>query len=143
MARNAVGPERVWQDNVEALLRKHGYVVDHSYQLLTRDGIWRTGSTWIGKPDLVALRPPRVLAIEVKAKGRKGTAGPRQLASLSWWSMVPCARAWLLLPDSVPYDTLVDWIRRPAQAPATFGFEPMGQLEAFRVLATADQRTAR
>jgi hypothetical protein len=138
------GAEQVLQRNVHQLLHRYGYVLDHTYRLRTEDGSWRTGSTWNGKPDTLAVRPPRVLAIEFKSGPQASRTNPerrqRQVASLSWWSLVPCARAWLLWPDAVPWDNLRGWIEAPGRAPATFGFEPMDQLAAFRVLATAAQR---
>jgi hypothetical protein len=41
------------------------------------------------------------------------------------------------------YDRFRGWIRRPAEAPAVHGFEPMDQLEAYRVVAPASVRRAR
>jgi hypothetical protein len=134
-------PEKAWQADVQRELHAHAYVVDHSFALPTKDGGWRTGSTWVGKPDLLAVRPPRVLAIEVKALG--GRATPQQVASLTIWSMVPCARAWLLPPGSVDPELLRDWIAHPGQAPSVYGFEPMAHLDALELLATAEQRRAR
>ena len=131
-------PEKSHQAQLQGWLHDEGYVVDHSYALPTTDGNWRTGSTWVGKPDLIAVRPPRVVVIEVKAKG--GKASPQQVASLSLWSLVPCARAWLLPPGAAPDEQVREWIARPAAAPAAFGFTPMSHEEALTVLATAGQR---
>jgi hypothetical protein len=137
MARRPT-PEKEHQARIQGWLHEAAYVVDHSYALPTTDGSWRTGSTWVGKPDLIAVRPPRVVVIEVKAKG--GTASEQQIASLSLWSLVPCARAWLLPPGVVSDELVQAWIRRPGTAPAAFGFTPMTHEEALKVLATSAQR---
>ncbi len=131
--------ERDWQATLVATLEVFGYVVEHTYPLRTQHG-WRTGSTLVGKPDLVALRPPRLLAIECKTA--KGRLTREQIAVLSLYSMVPCARAWVLRPTD-PWPDIQEWLRRPKFAPDVYGFEPLTQLEAFRVVASTSQRVAR
>lgn len=124
--------ERNWQDTLVDLLHVFGYAVDHTYPLQTRQGIWRTPSTMKGKPDLTALRPPRVLAIECKTDRGKPTT--EQRACLTVWAAIPCARAWLLRPSD-DWDTIVAWVRRPSVAPLVYGFDPMDLPEARRILA--------
>lgn len=131
--------EKEWQTTLVAALEVFGYVVEHTYPLQTKHG-WRTGSTLSGKPDLIALRPPRILAIEVKTD--KGRLAPDQRAVLTLYSEVPNARAWVLRPhDSWP--DIQSWMRTPKDAPRIYGFEPMERLEAYRLLATARQRGPR
>jgi hypothetical protein len=131
--------ERDWQATLVAALEVFGYVVEHTYPLRTQHG-WRTGSTLTGKPDLIALRPPRLLAIECKTD--KGRLTTEQVAVLSLYALVPCCRAWVLRPRD-PWDTVQSWLRRPKLAPVTYGFEPMPQLDAYRVVASRTQRVPR
>lgn len=139
MTKRAAVKERDWQNTLVAALQAFGYVVDHTFPLRTKHG-WRSGSTLPGKPDLTALRPPRALAIECKTD--VGVLEDQQRAVLTLWSLIPCARAWVLRPRD-PWDEIQAWMRRPAQAPQVYGFDPMDQLDAYRMVATARQRTAR
>lgn len=124
--------ERNYQDTVVELLHVFGYAVDHTYPLQTKHGFYRTPSTMKGKPDLTALRPPRVLAIEIKTD--RGRATTEQVACLTVWSEIPCARAWLLRPRD-DWDTLVGWVRSPKHAPRVYGFDPIPITEARLILA--------
>lgn len=132
--------ERDWQNTLVQALETFGYVVEHTYPLMTKHGVYRTGSTLKGKPDLIAIRPPRLLAIECKNDRYKPTR--EQIAVLSLYAQVPCARAWVLRPRD-DWDTIVSWLRRPKAAPTVYGFELMPQLDAFRVVASTRQRTTR
>lgn len=133
------GPsEKEWQATLVAALEVFGYVVEHTYPLMTKQGFWRTGSTLKGKPDLIAVRPPRLLAIECKVRREKPTA--EQVAVLSLYSRIPCARAWVL-HDADDWTTIQAWLRRPKLAPAVFGFEPISSdAECRRVIADAGRR---
>jgi len=133
-------PEKLFQAKLVAALHTRGYAVDHTYALRTDDGSWRTGSTLKGKPDLLAIRKPRVLAIEVKAAD--GRLRPEQLAVLSMWSEIPSARAWVLDP-SVPWELILSWIDNSMDAPRAFGFTPMEWIDAWRVVAPASVRKPR
>ena len=133
-------PERAFQQAFVALLEAHRYVVDHTYPLRTSGGQWRTGSTLKGKPDLLALRPPWMLAIELKAKG--GTLAEVQRAVLSVFAAMPQARAWVLY-ETAPTRMLTTWIAEPEAAPATHGFEVMDLVEARRVIAASRLRRRR
>ena len=131
MAKRGATPEAEWQNTLVDLLQTFGYIVEHTYRLRTRDG-WRTGSTLRGKPDLMAIRIPRVLAIECKRDGEYPTRA--QKAVLTLYSHVPCARAWVLRPRD-DFDMITAWVRRPATAPAHYGFEPLDPDDAARILA--------
>lgn len=131
------GPsERDWQATLVGVLELFGYVVEHTYPLRTEHG-WRTGSTLKGKPDLIAVRPPRILAIECKIRREKPT--DEQVAVLSLYSHVPCGRAWILRPSD-PWDDIQAWIRTPARAPAVYGFDPLSPLDARKVLDASRRR---
>jgi hypothetical protein len=116
-------PEKEFQRTIVETLELFGYVGTHLFPLRDIHGQMRTPSTASGWPDLVYLRPPRVLAIEVK--GDTGKADPKQIAWLSLWANIPCARAWLVRPSDPPWNDLLGWIRRPAQAPMLYGFTPI------------------
>lgn len=139
MTRKASVGEKEWQATLVAALEVFGYVVEHTYPLRTQHG-WRTGSTLKGKPDLIAVRPPRLLAIECKTE--VGRLDPDQRAVLSLYAEIPSARAWVLRPTD-PWDDIQAWLRRPRHAPSVYGFEPMPHLDAYRQLATRRQRQPR
>ena len=132
-------PERAFQQVVVVLLVAHRDVVDHTYPLRTSSG-WRTGSTLKGKPDLLALRPPWLLAIELKAQG--GTLAEVQRAVLSVFAALPMTRAWVL-KETAPTRMLTTWIADPEAAPATHGFEVMDLVEARQVIAASRLRPRR
>jgi hypothetical protein len=137
----ASGPtEKEWQATLVAALEVFGYVVEHTYPLLTKQGIWRTGSTLKGKPDLIALRPPRLLAIEVKTD--RGRLEEAQRAVLSLYALIPNARAWVLRPRD-DWSLIQAWMRDPKTAPRVHGFDPVDQLTAYRQVATPRQRGPR
>jgi hypothetical protein len=132
------GPtEREFQATLVSLLEMFGYVTEHSYPLLTRPKggppVWRTGSTLKGKPDLLALRPPRLLAIEVKVG--KGRLEAEQRCVLSLFAAIPCARAWVIRDTDPAWTDVQAWVRRPKAAPAAYGFEVMDPAEARAELA--------
>jgi hypothetical protein len=135
-------PEREFQRTLVQVLEAFGWEVNHTYPLMTKHG-WRTGTTAVGWPDLTALREPRILAIEVK--GDHTPVEPAQLAWLSLFATVPCARAWVLRPAVPAWPLVQAWIRRPKTAPRSFGFDPMPAPEARALLAKvrADKKAAR
>lgn len=130
-------PEREFQTTLVSVLEVFGYVVEHTYPLRTQHG-WRTGSTLKGKPDLIALRPPRLLAIEVK--GEHTVLEEPQRAVLSLYAEIPSCRAWVIRPNDPPWPVVQEWIRRPYPAPAVHGFEPMTVGQAKRVIAASRRR---
>lgn len=126
-----LSPERDWQNTIVDTLEVFGYVTEHTYPLRTQHG-WRTGSTLRGKPDIMALRPPRQLAIEVKMNDTYPTR--EQVAVLSLHALIPCHRAWVIRPRD-PWQDFIAWVRHPKTAPAAYGFDPLDEAEAKRVLA--------
>lgn len=138
--------EKDFQQTLVDTLELFGYVVEHTYPLRTQHG-WRTGSTLKGKPDLIAVRPPRVLAIEVK--GENTPLEEPQRAVLSLYVEVPCARAWVIRPQDPPWPLVQRWIQRPnppadvgEPAPRYYGFEPMDVEDARRYLLSKGRRGA-
>lgn len=129
--------ERDFQNTLVSLLEMFGFVTEHTFPLMTRPKggrpVWRTGSTLKGKPDLIALRPPRLLAIEVKSE--TGRLEPEQRAVLSLYAAIPSARAWVISPHDPPWEDVQAWIRRPGPAPKAHGFEVMDPVEARAELA--------
>lgn len=112
--------EKDWQCTITDALAATGWKFSHTYPLRTQHG-WRTGTTWKGWPDLVALRGTFLLAIECKLDA--GRADREQLDCLTRFSVVAGARAWLLRPrDDIAQ--VVAWMRDPVHAPRTFGFDP-------------------
>lgn len=140
MAKRAQGPEKLFQADLVRALHARGYLVSHTYKLRTDTGAWLTGNTVPGWPDLLCLRPPRLVAIEVKAED--GRLAERQLAVLSYWAAIPNARAWVLDPTD-DWDTIMRWLDDLAQAPRTYGLDRIPLLDAWRVVAPASARKAR
>jgi hypothetical protein len=131
--------EKAFQGTLVDALTLRRYVVDHTYPLRTRDG-WRTGSTLKGKPDLIALRPPWELAIEVKFED--GTLAEEQRAVLSLYAQLPHARAWVIR-STMPFEMVVGWITDPAEAPRVHGFQPMTRARAVEVIELSRLRRQR
>jgi hypothetical protein len=137
--------EKDFQQTLVDALEMFGYVVEHTYPLMTKQGFWRTGSTLKGKPDLIAVRPPRLLAIEVK--GENTALEEPQRAVLSLYAEIPCARSWVIRPQDPPWPLVQRWIQRPnppegegEPAPRTYGFEPMDVADARRFLLSKARR---
>jgi hypothetical protein len=120
--------ESEFQTTLTETLELLGYQTCHVYPLMTKHG-WRSGTTAKGWPDVIAVRPPRMLAIEVKGSGRYNFPD-EQRAWLSLFSLIPSCRAWLVNPRDPAWDTLYGWMRRPKLAPAVYGFDPMDRDEA-------------
>lgn len=119
----ATNAEKAFQTTLVQTLELFGYEGVHVFPLMDRRGVWRTPTTSPGWPDLVFVRPPRLLAIEVKVEGV--TVPPHQRAWLTLFSQVPCARAWVVRPNDPNWADLQRWIRRPADAPNEYGFKPV------------------
>lgn len=132
-------PEAAFQGTVTDALTALGWVWDHTYPLRTRDG-WRTGSTLKGKPDLIALKPPIELAIELKAED--GVLAEEQRAVLSMYAQLPHARAWVLR-STMPWAMITSWLQDPQAAPRVHGFAPMTRVEAKRVIDLSRLRRPR
>lgn len=117
--RVPVATEKEFQSQLVDLLQTFGWTVQHVYSLATKHG-YRTGTTSAGWPDLVAVRRDIILAIEVK--GPRTPVEQAQLAWLDRFARVSSARAWLLRPDTAPFDALVRWVRHPRDAPRIVGW---------------------
>lgn len=70
--------EAVYQAVIVKVARHHGWHVVHTYRTKVGPGQWRTATTENGVPDLMLMRPPSLVFLEVKAQ--KGTAAPEQIA---------------------------------------------------------------
>ena len=118
MTERARVPEREFQQTIVELLDATGYASCHSYPLRTRHG-WRTGTTAVGWPDLVALRGPAIIAIEVKSD--TGRPKPEQIEWLDRFAALDSGHGWLIAPD-VDFQRLARWLQHPRLAPITFGY---------------------
>lgn len=113
------GPtEREWQRTITDLLSALGFKWSHTYPLRTAVG-WRTGTTWRGFPDVVAVRGPFLICIE--AKTDTGRADPEQIDCLTRFSCIAGARAWVLRPRD-DLQQIAGWLRDPKTAPRVYGF---------------------
>lgn len=123
MTKPAKVTERAWQTTIVETLELFGYAVSHTFPLRTKDG-WRTPTISPGWPDLIAVRAPRLLAIECKTDVAPKAIPLAQRAWLSAFASVPCARAWVLRPRD-DWPTIVEWVRHPKDAPRIYGFDPV------------------
>jgi hypothetical protein len=122
--------EKAWQatlfDPKKGLFPSLRWATNHTYQLKTESGAWRTSTTALGWPDWTCLREEYILAVEVKGFDRNGRPTPFQPHQKEWlqrFARIPTGRAWVLRPtDSM--DDIVEWARHPADAPRTYGWEP-------------------
>lgn len=88
--------EADFQREVLALARRHGWLVQHTYRGKTGKGAWRTNAA-TGFPDLVLVRPPTLLFLELKAG--HGTATAEQLMWLDALARVPGVVALVVTPS--------------------------------------------
>lgn len=116
--KRAPTPEKLYQRTLVDALKALGYEVSHTFPLRTESG-WRTGNTAKGWPDLVCLRGPWIVAIEVKAEG--GRLRPEQGPWLERFARIPGGRAWVLDPTD-DLDVVKAWLNTPAAAPRRHGF---------------------
>lgn len=75
--------------------KRCGWRYSHTYRALMQDGQWRTTCS-TGWPDLVLVRGPRIVFMEVKAK--TGRIDPAQDAWLDTLAEIPCAEVWVVDP---------------------------------------------
>lgn len=87
-----------------------------------RGGKWATTTSTMGWPDLVAVRGPHLVAIELKTDA--GVATDDQLLWLRRFSRVVGGRAWLVRPSDPTWETFVTWLRHPVEAPRLYGVTP-------------------
>lgn len=113
--------ERDWQKVIVNGMEERGWIVNHVGKARTAKGDWVTPTTSSGYPDLVAVRGPRLLAVEVK--DRRKPVDPRQVAWLLLFATIPTANAWVLRP-TMDWHNLAAWLTNPETAPVTYGFDP-------------------
>jgi hypothetical protein len=67
--------EKSFQRQVIDLAHLHGWTVAHFRPAMDRDGRWKTPvqADGAGFPDLVLVRPPRIIFVELKRDGAKLT----------------------------------------------------------------------
>lgn len=114
--------ERKWQTTLQKGLTRTAWRWQHIFRMRTADGAWRTSTTAVGWPDLMAFREGWVLAIECK-RSRKDYPTPDQLAWLAEIAQIPTGRAWVLRPTD-SWQDVANWIADPAKSPRIYGFEP-------------------
>lgn len=75
--------------------KRLGWRYSHTYRAQMQDGQWRTTCS-VGWPDLVLVRGPRIVFIEIKSKN--GRIDPAQEQWLDALAEVPCAEVWVVDP---------------------------------------------
>jgi len=118
VTERAAVPEREFQATVVELLEVCGWSWFHIFPLRTKHG-WRTGTTSKGIPDLICLRGPDVIAIEVKSD--QGRPKPEQVEWLDRFAALDSGHAWVISPD-VDFQTLSRWLAHPRLAPVRHGY---------------------
>ena len=110
---------------IQRRLTREGYRWQHVFRTRMQSGNWRTSTTAIGWPDLMAFRSGWVIAIECKsARGRTTTEQREWLAEIA---QTPTGRAWVFSPKD-SWQDVADWIHRPERAPRIHGWEPVDEL---------------
>lgn len=127
--------EKQFQDVIRQALRREGWLHNHIYRTKTAKGAWRTSTTAVGFPDLLAIRPGHVLAIEMKSNVGKVEAD--QLVWLEGF-LEAGALAWVCRPRD-DWQLLARWISRPGIAPRFYGWQPSAA--ALTALALGPQST--
>jgi hypothetical protein len=113
--------ERQWQYVIQRALDKEHYRWNHVYRMQSAKGRWMTSTTAVGWPDIVALRPPYIIAIECK-----GVTTPIEPAQYPWlvtFSELPTGRAWVLRPQD-DWQRIANWLHDPETAPRIAGWRP-------------------
>lgn len=88
--------ESVWRKLVTDVAKAAGWQVQHVRSVQDRSGQWVNPCSLAGWPDLVLIRPPRMLAVELKAHGGKAT--PAQVALLADMRTIPGCSALVAKP---------------------------------------------
>lgn len=112
--------ETEWQRTLVGALNTFGWHHMHVRRTVGRGKQWTTSTSAKGWPDLVALRGPWLVAIEVKTDVGKIT--PEQIEWLHRFSLLAGGRAWVIRPGD-DWDTIVGWLRNPADAPRCHGWQ--------------------
>lgn len=101
--------EKDWQSRVVDLAMLMGYRIAHFRPAQTAKG-WRTAMSGSpGWPDLVLLRPPRLILAELKVKAK---VGPDQQEWLDQLGAVPGVEVYTWRPAD--WDDVIDILRRTA-----------------------------
>ncbi|MDE1904864.1 MAG: hypothetical protein KGH75_00250 [Rhodospirillales bacterium] len=116
--------EREWQSTLQDRLTEEGYLWQHVYRMQTARGTWRTSTTSVGWPDLVALRGEHVLAIECK-KSPRDLPTDDQIKWLVAFTALPTGRAWVLRPTD-DWQAVANWIHQPWRSPEIHGWVRSG-----------------
>lgn len=139
--------ERELQKQGTDALHTLGWRTQHVYRLQVagdeetgRPAAWRTSTTASGWPDVVALRPGWMLAIEFK--GAKTPVEDEQLAWLALFATQPCCRAWILRPRDDPA-AWMGWMRHPETAPRRHGWDQEQAAAALRRMEVKAARRGR
>ena len=112
--------EREFQSILQEGLTREGWNWNHTYRMRTASGAWRISTTAVGFPDLLAIRPPHILALEVKAD--KGRMGPEQVEWLARFAALPTGLAWVLRPrDNLATRRQLGCTTRGRRPPSTGG----------------------
>ena len=125
--------ETAWQKVIEEGLDRFGYWYAHMNKAFV-DGRVITPTSRPGFPDLVAFGPRGNLAIEVK--GYKTAIAAEQIVCLEAFA-AGGGHAWILRPNSVDWNLLVEWIRDPTCAPVRFGWTPEQYEKALAAVSLA------
>lgn len=93
------GPEDTYQTRIIDYATAHGWLVMHVRKVQVRRGVFVTPTSVAGYPDLTLLREGCMVLLEVKAKGKRSTATPEQLAWIGTAATVPGVHAYVVTPD--------------------------------------------
>lgn len=118
--------EKLWQRTLVEGFETFGYMVNHVRPMQTKQGMWKTGTSLNGWPDLTAIGTGSRAGylIFVECKGPKTPVQADQLIVLDALARSEDARCWLLRPQSHEgMRDVVGWMRDPVSAPARFGFD--------------------
>jgi Holliday junction resolvase len=115
-------PEREFQKLLEKRLTEEGWAWQHIYRMKTASGQWRTSTTAVGWPDLVAIKGEYIIAIEVK--GKAGRLEPAQVPWLERFAGIPTGRSWLLDSVRTDWQDIANWLAQPETAPRRHGYSP-------------------
>ena len=87
--------EAAFQDKVVAFAKEAGWMVQHSYRGRVGKGAWRTPAT-VGFPDLLLLKPHRLVVLELKMPGNH--ASDEQNRWISRFQTIEGCEAYVVYP---------------------------------------------
>jgi hypothetical protein len=116
--------EKEWQKKLIKRLVKEHWAYQHIYRSKMHDGTWRTTTSAVGWPDLVALRDEWLLIIENKNPDRNLKVGPAQQLWLDRFALLPFSLVWVLDSTRTDWQDLANWLHRPDLAPRIHGWRP-------------------